>query len=145
MDAQQLAQACAEAMYSNDRACKGLGMALPTVSPGFAEMSMVVRPEMLNGHDVCHGGFIFALAVTAFAYACNSQNLNAVASGARIEFLAPGREGDILTAHAEVKAQGGRTGLYDVIVTDQDDKQIALFRGNSHRIGGTLVEDGESS
>ncbi|MFT6288940.1 MAG: acyl-CoA thioesterase [Alcanivorax sp.] len=145
MDAQQLAQACAISLYKNDRACKSLGIELTHVSPGSAEMSMSVRPEMLNGHDVCHGGFIFSLADTAFAYACNSQNLNTVASGARIEFLAPGRDGDVLTARAEVKAQGGRTGLYDVSVTNQDNKQIALFRGNAHRIGGTLVDDGESS
>ncbi len=145
MDAQRLAQACAEAMYSNDDAAKAMGIELTAISPGCAEMSMTVRADMLNGHDVCHGGFIFGLADTAFAYACNSQNYVAVASGARVEFLAPGRGGDVLTARAEVQAQGGRTGVYDVSVRNQDNQQIALFRGNSHRIGGNLVEDGDIS
>ncbi len=96
---------------------------------------------MLNGHDVCHGGFIFSLADSAFAFACNSQNHNTVAAGARVEFLLSGSAGDVLTAVAQKISQGGRTGVYDVVVTNQSGRTIALFRGNSHRIGGALVEE----
>ena len=145
MDAQQLASAAAEMMFRNDRASRDLGIELVEVSPGCAVMTMTIRPDMLNGHDVCHGGYIFTLADSAFAFACNSYNLNAVAAGARIDFLAPGGKNDVLTASAQVRSQGGRTGVYDVSVTNQDNTQIALFRGNSHRIGGTLVDDGETS
>lgn len=141
MDAEQLARACAAAMYANDRASAGLGMEIQEVSPGVAVLTMTVREDMVNGHDICHGGLIFTLADSAFAFACNSQNLNCVAAGARVEFLAPGRLGDRLTAVARMVSQGGRTGVYDVVVTNQLDKTLALFRGNSHRIGGALVSE----
>ena len=141
MDADQLARACADAMYANDRASAALGMEIIEVSEGRAALAMPVREDMLNGHDVCHGGLIFSLADSAFAFACNSQNNNTVAAGARVEFLAPGKPGDILTATAEQISQGGRTGIYDVVVRNQNDKTIALFRGNSHRIGGALVNE----
>jgi acyl-CoA thioesterase len=140
MDSQQLAQACADAMWMEDEASRGMGMAIESIAPGEAELSMVVREDMVNGHAICHGGFIFTLADSAFAFACNSENHNTVAAGARIEFLAPGKLGDKLTAKARQMSQGGRTGVYDVVVHNQDGRQLALFRGNSHRIGGALVD-----
>jgi acyl-CoA thioesterase len=141
MDANDLARACADAMYANDRASASLGMEIVAVTTGRAVMTMTVRDDMVNGHDICHGGLIFTLADSAFAFACNSQNMNTVAAGARVEFLAPGKLGDCLTAVAEQVTQGGRTGVYDVVVTNQQDKTIALFRGNSHRIGGALIDE----
>ncbi len=140
MDAEQIARACADAMYANDRASAALGMQIEDMAEGRAVMGMTVREDMVNGHDLCHGGLIFSLADSAFAFACNSQNFNTVAAGARIEFLAAGRLGDRLTAVAEQISQGGRTGIYDVVVSNQDNKTVALFRGNSHRIGGALVD-----
>jgi acyl-CoA thioesterase len=141
MDAEQIARACADAMYANDRASAALGMEIEEMAEGRAVMGMTVREDMVNGHDLCHGGLIFSLADSAFAFACNSQNFNTVAAGARIEFLAAGRLGDRLTAVAEQVSQGGRTGIYDVVVSNQDNKTVALFRGNSHRIGGALVDE----
>jgi acyl-CoA thioesterase len=145
MDSQQLAKAAGDAMYSNDIACQDLGIELRSISPGRAEMTMTVRDTMLNGHDVCHGGFIFTLADSCFAYACNSHNQNTLAAGARIDFLAPGRAGDVLLARGEERALAGRTGIYDVTVSNQDGTEIALFRGNSHRIKGELVPQGENA
>jgi acyl-CoA thioesterase len=141
MDADQIARACADTMYSNDRASPALGMEMVEVTPGRAVMTMTVREDMVNGHDLCHGGLIFSLADSAFAFACNSHNLNAVAAGARIEFLRPGRLGDVLTAVAEQVSQGKLTGVYDVVVSDSQSKTVALFRGNAHRIGGVLVDE----
>jgi acyl-CoA thioesterase len=141
MDAESLAQACAAALWTNDRAAQSLGMEILETAPGLAKLSMTVREDMVNGHDICHGGLTFALADSAFAYACNSHNLNAVASGARIEFLAPGRLGEVLTAVAEQVSQGKRTGVYDVVVSNAQNKTVALFRGNSYRIGGALVDE----
>jgi len=140
LDPQQLARASADALWADDQASQAMGMTLEKVAPGSATLSMTVRKDMVNGHDICHGGFIFTLADTAFAFACNSHNLNALASGARIEFLAPGKFGDVLTAVATELSQGRRSGVYDAIVTNQDGKTIALFRGNSARIGGALVD-----
>lgn len=146
LDAQQLADAAAAAMWSGDRACQALDMHIESVTPGRAALSMTVHENMVNGHNLCHGGYLFTLADSAFAYACNSENHSAVASGARIEFLAPGRLGDRLTATAQQLHQGKRTGLYDVTVTNQDGRTLAVFRGNAHRIGGHLVdsESGEA-
>ena len=140
MDSQQLACACADAMWTEDRASQAMGMTISDVSPGNATLDMPVREDMVNGHNICHGGFIFTLADSAFAFACNSENHNTVAAGARIEFLAPGKLGDRLTAVARQVSQGGRTGVYDVVVTNQEGRKLALFRGNSHRIGGALVD-----
>lgn len=128
-------------MWAEDHASKALGMELVSVSPGRAELSMKVRSDMVNGHGICHGGIIFSLADSAFAFACNSHNLKAVASGARIEFLGPGRMGDRLSAVAEQASQGKRTGIYDAVVKNQKNDIIALFRGNAHRTGGKLVDD----
>ena len=140
MTPEQLAAACADAMYGNDRASQGLGITLESIAPGTACMRMPVRENMLNGHDVCHGGFIFALADSCFAFACNSHNNNTLAAGARVEFLAPGRLGDVLEATATEVNLAGRTGIYDVVVSNQDNERIALFRGNSHRVKGQLVD-----
>ncbi|MEO5699724.1 MAG: hydroxyphenylacetyl-CoA thioesterase PaaI [Casimicrobiaceae bacterium] len=140
--AQVLADRVARAMWDRDDASRGLGMALVGVAPGRAELAMPVRPDMLNGHAICHGGFIFTLADSAFAYACNSYNLTTVASGCSIDFVAPARLGDRLTARAHEVSTSGRTGVYDIEVSNQRGEKIALFRGKSYRIKGHVVEDG---
>lgn len=137
----QLAERVAAAMYARDTASKGLGIKIAHVSPGHAELTMPVRADMLNGHAICHGGFIFTLADSAFAFACNSYNFNTVASGCGIDFVAPAREGDVLTARAHERALAGRTGIYDVEVANQRGETVALFRGKSYRIKGHLIED----
>lgn len=138
--AQVLAEATAKAMYARDEASKSLGMQVVAVEAGYAKVAMKVRPDMLNGHQTCHGGFIFALADSAFAFACNSYNLNTVAAGCSIEYLAPGRAGDMLTAEAVEQSRSGRNGVYDVAVTNQEDVRVALFRGKSRQIKGEVVE-----
>ena len=100
---------------------------------------MTVRADMCNGHLVCHGGLIFALADSSFAFACNSYNQNTLALGCTIDFMATAKEGDRLTAAAEVRQQGSRTGVYDIVVTNQDGDSIALFRGKSYRVKGTVL------
>ena len=118
-EAQALAERVAAAMWARDVASQALGMRLVRVGPGHAELSMTVRADMLNGHAICHGGFIFTLCDSAFAYACNSYDLNTVASGCSIDFLAPAREGDVLTAHrAGACSSPGRTGVYDIDVAN---------------------------
>jgi acyl-CoA thioesterase len=139
-DAQALAERVAVAMYERDAASQGLGIRVVRVAPGHAELAMPVRADMLNGHAICHGGFIFTLADSAFAYACNSYNLTTVASGCGIDFLAPAREGDLLTAVAQERSASGRTGVYDIEVVSQRGERIALFRGKSYRIKGHVVE-----
>jgi acyl-CoA thioesterase len=141
-EAQALARQVADAMWARDRASQELGMRILEAGPGVARLAMAVRADMLNGHDICHGGFIFTLADSAFAYACNSYNLNTVASGCAIDFLAPAREGDVLTAHAHERSASGRTGVYDIEVTNQRGEKIALFRGKSYRIKGHVVDPG---
>lgn len=136
---QALAEAVAEAMYARDPAVRALGMQVVEVRPGYARMSMTVRPDMLNGHGLCHGGLIFTLADSAFAYACNNRNQNTVASGCTIDFLAPGRPGDVLSAEAVEQSLAGRTGVYDITVSNQEGRRIALFRGRSHRIQGEVI------
>ena len=140
-EAQALAERVAAGMYERDRASIALGLRLVSVGPGRAELSMTVRADMLNGHAICHGGFIFTLADSAFAYSCNSYNLATVASGCSIDFLAPAREGDVLTAHAAERSAAGRTGVYDIEVTNQRGEKIALFRGKSYRIKGHVVDE----
>lgn len=140
-DPQELAELAARSMYENDAASQALGMRLVSVAPGQAAMAMTVRADMLNGHKTCHGGFIFALADSTFAFACNSRNMATVASGCSIDYLAPGFEGDVLTARADEYSLAGRTGVYDVHVTNQDGKRIAIFRGRSYRIKGQVVGD----
>ena len=140
-EACELAERVAAAMYARDTASKALGMTIVEVNAGHAELTMPVRADMLNGHAICHGGFIFTLADSAFAFACNSYNFNTVASGCGIDFVAPAREGDVLTARARERALAGRTGVYDVEVANQRGETVALFRGKSYRIKGHLVED----
>lgn len=138
--AQEIAEAAAQAMFERDAASKGLGMQIEKMGPGYAKLKMTVSPDMLNGHQTCHGGFIFTLADSAFAFSCNSYNFNTVAAGCSIEFLAPGKEGDVLTAEAIEQARGRKTGVYDVTVSNQDGTHIALFRGKSHQIKGEILE-----
>ena len=139
-DARTLAERVADSMYERDTATQALGIRIAHVGPGYAELAMAVRADMLNGHEICHGGFIFTLADSAFAYACNSYNLNTVASGCAIDFTAPARAGDVLTARAHERQLAGRTGVYDVEVANQRGETVALFRGKSYRIKGHLIE-----
>ena len=138
-DPQALADAVTQAMWSRDRATQGLGMQIQSVKPGYALIRMVVRGDMVNGHHICHGGFIFTLADSAFAFSCNSYNQNTVASGCSIDFLAPAREGDVLEAEAVERSLSGRTGVYDITVRTQSGKTVALFRGKSYRIKGEVI------
>jgi len=141
MDKAALAKAAAEIMWRDDNASKWLGMRVEEVRPGYARLSMTVTPNMVNGHNLCHGGLIFTLADSTFAFACNSHNQRAVAAGASIEFLAPAFLGDELTAEGVEQALKGRTGVYDMKVTNQKNELIAVFRGKSATIKGLLVED----
>ncbi len=138
-DPQSLAEAVGAGMYSVDPATQAMGVQLDMIAPGEARMRMTVRRDMLNGHHTCHGGFLFAFADSTFAFACNSRNLNTVASGCTIDFLAPGFEGDVLSAHAKERSLAGRTGIYDVTITNQDGRVLALFRGRSYRIKGQVI------
>jgi acyl-CoA thioesterase len=140
-EAQALAERVADSMWERDTASHALGMHIVAVGPGRATLAMTVRADMLNGHAICHGGFIFTLCDSAFAYACNSYNLNTVASGCGIDFLAPAREGDVLTAAAHERSAAGRTGVYDIEVTNQRGENIALFRGKSYRIKGHVIAE----
>jgi len=143
MTPQEIATALAvlvgEGMMAKDQASRGLGMKLTHISPGAAHIDMPVRNDMLNGHATCHGGFITALADSAFAFACNSYNELTVASGLSIDFVAPAFAGDVLTARAIEVSLSGRTGVYDVMVSNQKSDCIAVFRGRSHRIKGKKV------
>ena len=138
-EAQALADATAEAMYARDRAAQAHDIRIVRVQPGAALLSMPVRSDMVNGHHICHGGMIFTLADTAFAYACNSYNKNTVASACHIDFLAPAKEGETLEAEAIEQSAAGRTGVYDVTVRTTGGKTIALFRGKSYRISGEVI------
>jgi acyl-CoA thioesterase len=133
---QQTADYVREGMYANDRATQTLGMQIVEVGPGRAEIRMKVREDMLNGHQTCHGGFIAALADSTFAFACNSYNELTVASGFGIDFVAPAREGDLLTARCAEVSRAGRTGIYDTEVTNQHGDRVAVFRGRSYSIKG---------
>ncbi len=135
-----LAKAAGKAMYDRDIASQAMGMTLDEIRPGYARMTMPIRADMLNGHLSCHGGFIFALADSAFAFACNSHNFNTVGAGCTIDYLAPGREGDVLTAEALEQAVSGKSGIYDIKVSNQDGRVVALFRGKSLRVAGHVVD-----
>ncbi|MCB5175890.1 hydroxyphenylacetyl-CoA thioesterase PaaI [Microvirga lenta] len=135
----ELAQACADAMWADDQASQGLGMVVERVAPGEAVVSMTIRPDMTNGHGICHGGFIFTLADSAFAFACNTYNQRTVAQHCAVTFLQPGRRGDKLTAHAVERTRTGRSGIYDVTVRDGQGGTVAEFRGHSRTIAGTLL------
>ena len=138
-EAQDLAEATATAMFARDRAAQALGMNIVRVQPGSALLTMKVRSDMVNGHHICHGGLIFSLADTAFAYACNSYNRNTVASACHIDFLASAKEGEMLEAEAVERSAAGRTGVYDVTIKVVGGKTIALFRGKSYRISGEVI------
>jgi len=138
-DDQQIAEQVATEMFARDSASQSLGMQVKEVRPGYARLTLVVRPDMLNGHAICHGGVIFSLADSAFAVACNSHNQNTVASGCSIDFLVPARAGDELSAEAVERALLGRIGIYDVTVTNSANRTIALFRGRSYRVTGEVI------
>jgi acyl-CoA thioesterase len=139
LDPQTVAEASAEAMWRNDAASQGLGMRLLRVAPGEAEIAMDIEPRMLNGHGSCHGGFLFALADSTFAFACNSFNRRTVAQACGITYLRPGKAGTTLTACARLSAQSGRSGVYEVRITDPDGEVVALFQGQSREIGGSVT------
>lgn len=138
---QQLAWRCAEKMYSQDGCSNLLSLKIEQMDQGSATVSMTVTRDMLNGFETCHGGMIFSLADSAFAFACNSENQVAVAAGCSIEYVRPGRAGDTLTAAAQARSQGKVTGTYDIEITNQDGKLVALFRGKAHRLGRPVLEE----
>lgn len=137
--AQSLAQACADSMWTNDLCSKALGMALVSVSPGEATLELQVRHDMLNGHGTCHGGIMFTLADSAFAFACNTYNQNCVAQHCSVSFLHAVKEGELLTAHASERSRIGRSGIYDVVVSATGGRVVAEFRGFSRTVKGTHV------
>jgi acyl-CoA thioesterase len=138
-----LARACADAMWGEDDASKGLGMEILQVRPGEAVLTMTVQPHMVNGQRIAHGGFIFLLADSTFAFACNSHNERAVAAQCNISFIKPGKLGDRLIATAREISRTGRSGIYDVRVTS-DDTVIAEMRGHSRTIGGAWVPSAQT-
>ena len=140
MDAQAIAQASAAALWAEDRASQGLGIVCASVGPGTAELHMPIAASMVNGHGLCHGGFIFTLADSAFAFACNSHNQRCVAQSCAITYLAPAKLGETLVARAREVSRVGRTGIYDITITRQADSAvIAEFRGQSRTIAGELI------
>jgi acyl-CoA thioesterase len=144
-DPQAQAAAVGRELYARDTASQALGITLEEIRPGYARMKMTVRADMVNGHDLAHGGLIFTLADSTFAFACNSHNHVTVAQGATIEFLAPAREDDVLTAEGHEQHASGRTGVYDIKVTNQDGRTIALFRGKSFRLGTHILTPPQSA
>ena len=142
MDPQALAEACAEAMWADDTASQGLGMELLSVAPGQATLAMTITEAMANGHGSCHGGFIFTLADSAFAFACNSYNQRTVAQHCDISFLLPAKKGERLTATAKERQRIGRSGIYDIAVTNEAGETVAEFRGRSRTVAGTLLGEG---
>src|SRR6201991_4456584 len=133
-----LARACADAMWKEDDASSGLGMTIVEIKAGLAVMAMTVQPHMVNGQRIAHGGFIFLLADSTFAFACNSHNERAVAAQCNISFIKPGKLGDRLVATAREISRSGRSGIYDIRVT-VDEVVIAEFRGHSRTVGGTWL------
>lgn len=133
---QQVAERVRDGMFATDRASKALGMTVTEIAPGRAVLTMPVRDDMLNGHDICHGGLITTLADSAFAFACNSYDELSVASGFSVDLVAPARRGDVLTARCVEVSKGGRTGVYDAEVTNQRGERIAMFRGRSYTMKG---------
>jgi len=141
MDADELAKACAASMWAKDSASQGLGMEIIEIKAGYAKLSMPVRDDMTNGQKICHGGFMFLLADSAFAFACNGYNQFTVAQSCKIDFLNPTFAGDTLMATAQERYREGRSGIYDCTVTDQNGKVIAEMRGNSRTVKGTHLEE----
>jgi acyl-CoA thioesterase len=141
---EDLARACAAAMWQEDDASKGLGMEILAIGPGHATLTMTVKPSMVNGQRIAHGGFIFTLADSAFAFACNTHNERVVAAQGNITFIRPGKLGDRLVASAREISRSGRSGIYDVQVT-VDDEVIAEFRGHSRSIGGIWLTEANTT
>jgi len=139
---QQVAEASRDAMWKDDRASRMLGMAVVAIGPGTATLTMTVRDDMLNGHDICHGGLVTTLADSAFAFACNAYNEVTVAAGFDVNLITAARGGDLLTARAHEVAKSGRTGVYDIEVTNQKGQRIAVFRGRSHTVKGKPLVEG---
>ncbi|MBU6498819.1 MAG: hydroxyphenylacetyl-CoA thioesterase PaaI [Rhodospirillales bacterium] len=139
-DPQALARACADAMWADDLSTQALGMAIEHIAPGQARMAMEVTAAMTNGHGICHGGYIFTLADSAFAFACNTYNERVVAQHCSITYLRPGRRGMRLVANAIERSRSGRSGIYDVTVS-ADEHVIAEFRGHSRSLGRKFFED----
>lgn len=140
-DRDEQARACALAMWSGDAASQGLGITLESVEAGRATLSMTVSEKMVNGHAICHGGYIFTLADSAFAFACNTYNQNTVAQHCAVSFLRPVQLGDKLIAKAEERWKEGRSGIYDVTVSTPEGETVAEFRGHSRTIKGTLLPE----
>jgi acyl-CoA thioesterase len=142
MTPEQRAIQVGQTMFANDAASKDtMGMELVSVAPGRAVMRMLVQPLHLNGHQICHGGFIFTLADSTFAFACNSHNRNTVAAGCSIEFLKPAHAGDLLSCEGAEQMLQGRHGIYDMKVTNQRGEVVAMFRGKSAQIPGTVFPE----
>lgn len=138
-DPQAIAEACADVLWRNDPASKKLGMTIQSIAPGTANLTMTVAHDMANGHGMCHGGFLFTLADSAFAFACNTYDQNCVAQHCTISYLAPAYAGDKLLAAAKEVSKQGRSGIYDIRITNQNDEVIVEFRGYSRTIAGTLL------
>ncbi|MGR3910757.1 hydroxyphenylacetyl-CoA thioesterase PaaI [Burkholderia sp. SR8] len=141
LDPDALARATARAMYDADACSRAFGMEIIEVRAGYARLQMRIRPEFLNGHQTCHGGIIFTLADSTFAFACNSYNANTVAAGCSIEYLRPVHGNDLLTAEAIEQTRSGRHGIYDIRVTNQAGETVAMFRGKSAQIKGTVLPE----
>ncbi|REJ06062.1 hydroxyphenylacetyl-CoA thioesterase PaaI [Microbacterium bovistercoris] len=139
-DPQRLAEACAARMWQEDAASMALGMSIVSIGPGRATLTMTVRDDMVNGHGICHGGLISSLADSAFAFACNSRGTVTVAAGFEVDFIAPAALGDRLVAEAREIVLRGRSGIYDVVVRN-DEAVVAVFRGRSRSLGRPVVED----
>ncbi|MEM8702195.1 MAG: hydroxyphenylacetyl-CoA thioesterase PaaI [Pseudomonadota bacterium] len=141
MTAQELAEACARIMWEDDNASQGLGMELVRIAPGEADMRMTVTKAMTNGHGNMHGGFLFTLADSAFAFACNTYNQVTVAQHCAITYVKPGTLGDVLTARAREVSRERRSGIYDISLTRDDGTVIAEFRGHSRTINRTFLDE----
>jgi len=140
-EAQWRAERSAKVMFDRDLASQRLGITLERVGPGFARMRMQVTDSMINGHRICHGGYLFTFADSAFAFACNTFNRVCVSASAQIDFLAPARLGEVLQAEARVREKGRRSGIYDVVIENEEARQLVLFRGRSHRLDETLFDE----
>ncbi|QCJ00273.1 hydroxyphenylacetyl-CoA thioesterase PaaI [Agrobacterium larrymoorei] len=138
---QALAEACAKAMWDEDNASRHLGMEIISVAPGKAAITMTITENMTNGVGTCHGGYMFTLADSAFAFACNTYNQRTVAQHCSVTFIAPALKGDRLTATAHEVLRQGRSGIYDIRITNQEGEQIAEFRGHSRTIKGTHLPE----
>ncbi len=140
MTPDEMARACADKMWADDNASRALGMKIEEISAGCARLSMPVREDMTNGQKICHGGFMFLLADSAFAFACNGYNQYTVAQHCSVTFLKPVYQGDVLTARAREIQRQGRSGIYDVTVIDHDGELVAEFRGHSHSLRRAILD-----